>query len=212
MKILVKIVLALVALGVVGILFVRSVRSTGAEPFAIPRAHVAGWTLNVSPDGDPLGSFIEMTPRPELMPPISRALFSRMGESLHYPRASMPLVMANEFGSAIQGIMTPDALLTLAREAGLESATIQPRCMARRRESALGVVRGVFFLVFDLPEFTRFREQVAQRLQAAGANASLFNPSAMSPVVIAAGLDGNFTPWLPLRVAETDCFAPVVIE
>ncbi len=211
MKTLLKLMVALLAVAVLGILFVRSVRSTGAEPFTIPRAHLAGWTLALSPAGDPLGSLIAMTPRPEMLPPLSRELFSRMGESLHYPQAAMPLVLRAEFDRAIAGVIMPEAILGLARQAGLESATILPRCMARRSDSAPGVLRGVFFLVFDLPQFGQFRELVAESLRGAG-GASLFDPAALSPVVIAADLDGSAARWLPLRVAESDCFAPIVVE
>jgi hypothetical protein len=211
MKTLLKVAVGLVAISVLGFLFVRSVRSTGAAPFTIPRAHLTGWTLSLSPANDPLGALISMTPRPELIPPLSRELFSRMGESLHYPTAGMPLVLRSEF-DVMQGVITPDAALDLARKAGLESAAFQPRCMARRRESAPGVLRGVYFLVFDLPQFTEFRQQLAQRLQAGGGSASLFDPSALSPVVMAADLDGEFARWMPLRVVEADCFAPIVVE
>jgi hypothetical protein len=212
MKILLKVTLALVAIGVLGFLFVRSVRSTGAEPFSIPRAHLAGWTLRLAPAADPLGALISLTPRPELLPPLSRELFSRMGESLHYPPGAMPVVLRSEFDRAMQGVLTPEAMLDLARNADLESATFQARCMARRRESAPGIVRGVYFLVFDLPQFAQFREQIAQRIQAAGGNSSMFDPAALSPVVIAADLDGNTAHWMPLRAAETDCFAPISVE
>jgi hypothetical protein len=210
MKTLLKILLALAAVGVLGVLFVRSVRSTGAEPFTIPRAHLAGWTLSLSPPNDPLGSLLSITPMPDLMPPLSRALFSRMGESLHYPPPAMPVVLRGEFDRAIAGVMTPEALLELAKEVGLGAAVFQPRCMARRRDSAPGVVRGIFFLVFDLPQFGHFREQVAERLR--GSGHSLFDPAALSPIVIAADLDGSTARWLPLRVAHTDCFAPIVVE
>lgn len=212
MKTLLKVTFALVAIGVLGWLFVRSARSTSAEPFTVPRAHLGGWTLSLAPAGDPLGALISLTPRPELLPPLSRELFSRMGESLHYPPGAMPLVLRSEFDRAIQGVMTPDALLDLARNAGLESVTFQARCMARRRESSPGVIRGVYFLVFDLPQFAQFREQLAQRIQATGGSSALFDPAALSPVVIAADLDGNTAHWMPLRVVETDCFAPITVE
>ncbi len=211
LKTLLKVMVALVALAALGLLFVRSVRSTSAEPFSIPRAHLAGWTLGLAPSGDQLGAFLTLTPNKQLMPPLSRELFSRMGESLHYPGAAMPVVLRVEFDRAIAGRVTPDELLDLARQAGLESATIQPQCMARRRESAPGVIRGVYFLVFDVPQFGRFREQVAARIRAGGAN-SLFDSAALSPVVVAANLDGDTARWLPLRAAESDCFAPVVVE
>jgi len=35
----------------------------------------------------------------------------------------------------------------------------------------------------------------------------------LSPMLIAADLDGRFSSWLPLRAdPATDCFAPVVVE
>jgi len=147
------------------------------------------------------------------MRPLASDLFTRMGESLHYPPAAMPVVLRREFQRAMAGVLTPEALLDAARAAGLESATFQPRCMARRRISAPGVLKGVYFLLFDLPQFTRFREQIAQRVAAAGRDASLFDPAALSPVLIAADLDESFSGWLPLRAnPEADCFAPVVVE
>ena len=213
MKTLLKVLMALAAAAVLAVLFVRSARNTGAQPFTIARQHLTGWTLTIPPDADPLGSALSITPKAELMPPLSRDLFARMAESLHYPPPAVPVVLRSEFQRAMAGVLTPEWLLATAREAGLESATFEPRCMARRRISAPGVVRSVYFLLFDLPPFTRFREQVAQRLRAAGGDAPLFVPGALSPVLITADLDGNFRSWLPLRAdPEADCFAPIVVE
>ena len=213
MKTLLKVMIALVAAAVLAVLFVRSARSTVAQPFTIARQHLAGWTLTLAPDADPLGSSLSIVPNAALMRPLASDLFTRMGESLHYPPAAMPVVLRREFQRAMAGVLTPEALLDAARAAGLESATFQPRCMARRRISAPGVLKGVYFLLFDLPQFTRFREQIAQRVRAAGRDASLFDPAALSPVLIAADLDESFSGWLPLRAnPEADCFAPVVVE
>ena len=212
MKTLLKVIIALVAVGVLAVLFVRSARSVRAAPFTIARQDLTGWILTVAPV-DQLDSLLSITPREGLMPPLSRELFDRLGESLHYPPAAMPIVLRSEFQRAMAGALTPETLLEAARDAGLESATFQPRCMARRRTSTPGLVRGVYFLLFDLPVFTQFREQVAQRLKAAGADPSLFDPAALSPVLIAADLDGSFSRWLPLRAdPEADCFAPIVVE
>jgi hypothetical protein len=213
MKVLVKVAVALVVAGVLAVLFLRSARSTGALPFTVARQHLAGWTLVVPSDADPLGSVLSMVPKSELAAPLGRELFARVGESLHYPPPALPLVLRSEFDRAIAGGLTKDALLGVARDSGLESVTLQPRCMARRRSSTPGAVRAVYFLLFDQPEFTRFREQVAQRLRAAGRDAALFDPAALSPVVLTADLDGRFGGWLPLRAdPEVDCFAPVVVE
>ena len=213
MKTLLKVMIAVVAVAGLGVWFVRSALNTDAEPFTVSRQHLAGWTLTVAPDGDPLGSAISIVPGPELMRPLARDLFARMGESLHDPPAAMPVVLRSEFERAIAGVLTPEALLDVVREAGLEQAAFEPRCMARQRVSAPGVVRAVYFLLFDLPQFTQAREHVAQRLRAAGRDDSLFEPTALSPVVIAADLDGRFSSWLPLRAdAAADCFAPIVAE
>lgn len=213
MKALVKVAVALVAVAVLAALFLRSARSTGARPFTVARQHLTGWTLALPPDADPLGAVLSMVPKSELVPPLGRELFARVGESLHYPPPALPLVLRSEFDRAIAGSLTKEALLDAARDAGLESVTLQPRCMARRRSSTPGDVRAVYFLLFDLPELIRFREQVAQRLRAAGRNAALFDPAAVSPVVITADLDGRFGGWLPLRAdPEADCFAPVVVD
>ena len=213
MKTLLKVTVGLVAAGVLVVLFVRSAQTTRAEPFTIARQDLAGWTLTLARNGDSLDALLSITPNAALMPPLSRELFARMGETLHYPPATIPVVLRSEYERAMAGVLVPQALLDAAREAGLESAVFQPRCMARRRDSAPGVVRGVYFVLFDLPVFTQFREQVAQQLRAAGGDSSLFDPAALSPVLIAADLDGNFSRWLPLRAdPEVDCFAPVVVE
>jgi hypothetical protein len=45
MKILLKVAIALVAVGVFAMLIVRSAQSTRAEPFRIERQDLTGWTL-----------------------------------------------------------------------------------------------------------------------------------------------------------------------
>jgi hypothetical protein len=213
MKILVKVTVALVGVSVLAVLIVRSARSSRSEPFTIARQDITGWSLVLPPDDDRLGSLLAITPKATAMSPLSRDLFARTGESLHYPPAAMPLVLHGEFQRAMAGRLTPEALLKIAQDAGLEAAVFQPRCMAHRRISAPGLVRGVYFLLFELPAFAHFREQVAQRLRAEGGDPSLFDPLALSPILLAASLDGNFSAWLPLRAdPQVDCFAPMVIE
>jgi len=213
MKTLVKVLIAAAVLGVLGVLFVRSLESSRTQPFTVARRDLSGWTLALASEVDQLGSVLSITPPAGLTPPLSRELFARMGESLHYPPAAMPVVLRSEFQQAMAGALVPQDLLEAARDAGLESTVFQPRCMAGRRESAPGVVRGVYFLLFDLPVFTQFRERLAERLRAAGRDPSLFDPTALSPVLIAADLDGSFSRWLPLRAdPEVDCIAPVVVK
>ncbi|MBM3778716.1 MAG: hypothetical protein FJW23_10845 [Acidimicrobiia bacterium] len=212
MKTLLKIVAGLAALGVLGVLFVRSAQSSRSEPFTVAAEDLTGWTLTLAPNAD-VDALLSLTPPPTLMPPLADALFARMGESLRYPPASLPLVLRSEFDQALGPAFTPEALLELARNLGLESATFRPTCMAQRRMSAPGVIRGIYFLVFDVPPFASFREQVAQRLRAGGGDGARFDPAALSPVILAAGLDGGFRQWMPLAAnTDEDCFAPVAVE
>jgi hypothetical protein len=125
----------------------------------------------------------------------------------------MPLVLQSEVDSRAPGALAPEALLAVAREAGLESATFEPRCMAQRRVSQPGVTRQVYFVLFEWPALNEFRRQVWRRMREAGASASAFDPAALSPVLIVGASDAAFSRWLPLRAdADKDCFAPIAVQ
>ena len=124
----------------------------------------------------------------------------------------MPLVLKSEFDEAVFGTIAPEALLALARASGLESATLEPRCMAHRRVSQPGMTRQVFFVRFESPAFDTFRRQVSRQLRDAGTPASAFDPAGLSPVVIIAASDAAFFRWLPLGPAADDCLAPIAVH
>ena len=210
---LIKAAVGLVALGVVGVLFVRSARSVRAEPFKVSRDHVTRWTLAIEPPSSPSGVLLGLQPQRELAAALFNQVFSRTGESLNGPiPPAIPLILQSEFDARPAGTLGPEALLALARAAGFESATVEPRCMADRRVSAPGITRQVYFVLFDLPAFDGFRRQVSQRLRDAG-HTPAFEPAAQSPVLIVAASDAAFSRWLPLRAdADKDCFAPILLE
>ena len=211
---LLKVVVGVAALCVLAVLFVRSAQSSRETPFTVEQGSLAGWTLVVRPDADALGSWLALSPPPSLAAPLGREIFRRVGESVNYPSPPLvPLLLQTEFDRAFAGAVTPDDIVSLARSAGLESAAFTPRCMGRRRVSEPGATRGVYFLLFDAPAFTRFRQELLERLGAARGNASLFDPAALSPVLIVAALDGNFGRWMPLRAdPDVDCLAPVEVQ
>jgi hypothetical protein len=210
---LIKAAVGLVALAVVGVLFVRSARSVRAEPFKVPRDRLTRWTLAIEPRSSPSGVLLELRPQRELAATLFNEVFARSGESLSGPvPAAMPLILQSELDGRTAGALSPEALLALARAAGFESAPLEPRCMAHRRVSAPGVVRQVYFVLFDLPAFDDFRRQVSQRLRDAGGGSS-FDPAAQSAALIVAASDAAFSRWLPLRAdADRECFAPIVLE
>ena len=210
---LIRVIVGLTAVGLLGVLFVRSAQDARETPFVVARGNLAPWSLVLGPDRDGLGSWLALRPPQPLAPALGREIFARGGESVRYPNpASLPLLLRGEFDRALAGVLTPDAIMDLAREAGLESAAFEPRCMARRRISEPGATRGIHFVLFDAPAFDQFRQQVAETLGRAGGNVSLFDPAALSPVLIVAGVDGNFSRWLPLRAdPDADCLAPIEV-
>jgi hypothetical protein len=211
---LIKAVVVVAALGVLGVFFVRSARTVLAEPYEIPRDHLATWTLAIEPSSSGSGVVLALRPQRELAAVLFKQVFSRTGESLSSPvPAAMPLVLQSELERGLAGSFTAEKLLAVAQAAGLESATIAPKCLAHRRVSAPGIVRQVYFARFDAPAFDEFRRQVARQLRDAGGTASAFDPAALSPVVIVAASDAAFGRWLPLRAgSEDDCLAPIAVK
>lgn len=209
----IKISAAVAALGVLGVLIVRSAQSTRAQPYEVEKNHLAPWTLAVDPTPGQSGALLVLRPHADLATGLFNQVFRRSGESLRGPRpAAMPLVLEGELDSAATAMLTPDALLALARASGLESAPLEPSCLAHQRVSQPGLTRQVYFLRFTSPAFDEFRRQVAQRLSALG-SATPFDPAALSPIVIIAGSDGAFKTWLPLQPgAVDDCVAPITVR
>ena len=128
-----------------------------------------------------------------------RQVFSRTMESLNAPAApAVPVVLRGEFDRVVRDQFTQEALLAAARGAGLETAGITPRCLVHRRVSEPGGTRQVFFVFFDAPSVSQFRQQLG------------LDPAALAPVLFIAGAGADFNSWLPQRVnAEADCLAPV---
>ena len=209
-----RVVVGVVALGALAVLFLRSAQSAREAPFVVDRTSVTPWTLVLEPKPDSVGSWLALRPPPQLAPPLGRQIFARSGESVRYPNPPvLPLLLRSELDRALAGTLPPDAVMNLARAAALESATFEPRCMGHRRVSEPGETRGVYFILFDAPAFVQFRQQVSEALRDAGGNASLFDPAALSPVVLVAAIDDDFGRWMPLRAdPEADCLAPIEIQ
>jgi hypothetical protein len=212
-RILVKLAVGTAILALLAVLFLRSVSSTRAEPFAVGRATLTGWTLESQPGADPLGSWLALRPPDQLAAALGRDIFRRGGESVNYPNpAVVPLLLQSEYDRAFAGRVPPEQIVSLARAAGLESTTWTPRCMGYRRVSEPGTTRGVYFLLLDAAPFDDFRQRLLALRQSAGGDQPLFDPPALSPVLIVAALDGNFGRWMPLRAEpESDCMAQIEV-
>ena len=211
-RVLIKLVIILVVLGGLGYLFVRSAQNVRSEPYEVARARLSGWTLAIDTTPDASGVLLGLQPDKQTAAMLFSQVFSRSGETLSGPvPAAIPLVLQREFTPGQAGTLTPEALLTLAQVAGLRSSAFEPRCMAHRRISEPGILRQVYFVRIDWPAFAAFRQQVAQQMRSAGGSG--LDPAALSPLMIIAANDTEFSRWLPLSAESADdCLAPMAVK
>jgi hypothetical protein len=209
---LVKLLGAVAVLGALGYFFVQSVKTTRSEPYGVPRGRLQNWTLALEKPVAPADPVLSLRAPAELGAGLFRQIFERHAESLNSPAVpSMPLVLHEEYVRAFAGHAAPDALFAAAKAVGLATVTLQPRCLAYRRVSAPGVTRQLYFLLFDSPQFTRFRRDIGKLAVSAGAG-DVFDPDALSPVVVIAANDTSYSQWFPLKAVDSDCVAPVAAE
>jgi hypothetical protein len=206
-RLVVKLLIAFGVLAAFGYLFLRSLESTRSEPYIVDAAHAMGWTLTLEPSRGANSPLLTLVTGKALVTELFNPLFRRSMESMTTPQhAAIPVVLHGEFDRALQGRLTPDALLAAAREAGLESARIDLRCMAHRRVSQPGETRQVYFVIVDAPAVGAFRDRLASTA------ADAFDAPALTPVMMVGASDARFDRWLPIRADDTECVAPVQIE
>lgn len=196
---LIKMSAGVVLLGLFAFLFVRSLHDTRTEPYTVPPQHLRTWSLALEPASNPNDPVLVLRPAAELASGLFKQIFARSMESLTTPTApALSVVLKSEFDHDVGDQMPEDALVAAARAAGVESAPT-PRCLVQRRVSVPGRTRQVYFVSFDAPAIVQFRRQLG------------LDSEALSPIVFVAGADADFNSWLPLRVSETDCLAPIDI-
>jgi hypothetical protein len=208
----IKIVVAVVLLAGLGFLFIRSLRNERSRPYTVAGAHMKNWKVVIEPASRPADAMIALRPPPEVVPALFSQVFSRAMESLRSPTESaMPLLLKGEFDRALNGHATLDMIAAAARAAGLESVDLRPRCLIHRYISEPGDIRQLFVVLFDVPEFTRWREQIAGMRPDGAASRAGYDPWALSPVLFIAASDAAFHRWLPFRAEpDADCLAPVI--
>jgi hypothetical protein len=198
---LIKVGLAILAVGVFAVLFMRSLEDTRSEAYTVERSQLQSWTLALEPASAPNDPLLVLRPSPELAAGLFKQIFARAMESLNSPTApSVPVVLRGEFDRVVGDQLTQEAMLAAAKAAGVESTPPAPRCLAHRRISEPGGVRQAYLVLFDAPAIAQFRRQIG------------LDSEALSPIMFVAGAGADFYSWLPLRVsADADCLAPVEI-
>jgi len=201
-----------VALGLIagmGVLFVRSARDARAKPYAVDRRTLNGWSVTIESGSSPKAPALLLRAPPDLSRDLFHQVFTRAMESLSSPGFDgIPLLLQAELEAAFAGRTNPEVLAAAAASAGLTPGPLQPRCLGYRRVSTPSGTRQLYFVLFDVPAFARFREQIATL-----GDGAKFAPAALSPALIIAGSDASYTSWLPIRAdPATDCVAPIEIR
>ena len=196
---LIKFLLAAVAIGIFAILFMRSVEDTRTAAYTVERAHLQSWTLALEAGAGADDPVLVLRPVPALAADLFKQIFSRAMESLNAPAApSIPVVLRGEFDRVVGDQMTQEAMLASAKAAGVERSAPLPRCLVHRRISEPGGVRQAYLVFFDAPAIARFRQQIG------------LDAEAQSPIMFVAGAGPDFNSGLPQRVDPgIDCLAPV---
>jgi hypothetical protein len=210
-KTAIKIGVALVALAGLALLFMRSVSSSRSEAYAVPAEHLRNWTLALEDAAGPREPMLVLRTSEDLVNGLFNQVFKRAMESMNPPGAAgIPLLLQEEYQRAFAGRVTKDALLAAARAAGLDRIAPRPRCLAHRRISDSRANEQLYFVIFDLPEYARFRQHVAMLLD--GPSRATFDPDAQSPILFVAAAESTFQRWLPLRAdPQADCVAPIEV-
>jgi hypothetical protein len=211
-KRLLQVAAAVVLAGGVAYLFVRTAQDTRSEPYTVNPDHLRGWTLALDAAPDTSGVVVALRPPQPLAPALFQQVFTRAMESLAAPASpAMPLILQQEFEQAFKGRVGAVVLLAAARDVGLEMTSLEPVCLAHRRESEPGATRQLYFAVFRAPAFQAFRSKARALLGEAGAASAGYNPLALSPLVIIGASDAGFRRWLPLPEGpQAYCVAPIV--
>jgi hypothetical protein len=148
-----------------------------------------------------------------LRPPVTLTVdmfdqtFKRSMESMGVTEiGGMPLVLQGELERAGPKRPSPEVLLKMAREAGLDTNPPVPRCMAHRRQPEPDARQQLYFTMWSSQPFEKFRAQLRERL------GETFDPDAITPVLFVGLVESSLPRWLPVRASEKDCVAPIQIS
>ena len=205
-----KLGVGVVAIVVLPWLFLTSLQDTIAEPYELNGATLSGWTLVQSDPARRSLAVLGLRPPAMLVPNLFGQLFDRTMASMTSPAEPvLPIVLRSEFQSGLGAALSPDEMLQVARDAGLDQTRLDPVCMGVKRASFAGRSRELYFVLFDAPEVSAFREHLmalAQDPSGAGAPGS----ATFDLVLPVGGSDSAFTSWFPMTVnREVDCQAPL---
>ncbi len=209
-----KTLFGLVVLGLLSVLFLRTLRDTVTAPYLMRPEHLTGWQVVLDPPLGPGGPLLLLTPPRELPMELFQQVFDRTMESMNAPPSyGVTLLLRSEYQRDLAPFIAAAELEALAHEVGLANAAVEPRCLAVRRGRTAAEPRGTYFVLFELPALRAFRERVAQLLAERGGDAAAFDRAGPAPALYLAATDGGFRAWpVAGAAAEEQCVAPLEVD
>jgi hypothetical protein len=206
---IVKVIVALAVIFAVGVTFWRTVVSARSAPYTLSPATQRPWriTMAATPPTEVTSPVLLLVPPTDLSRELFDQVFKRSMESMRAPEMmGMPLVLAGELQLSGGAGVPPEALVEMARAAGLEQSAPAPRCMGHRRAPE-DSRQQAHFALFDSAAFATFRWNLATRL------GSKFDAGAVAPVLWVGLVESSLPRWLSSAPpdAQKDCVAPIAI-
>jgi len=199
-NVLVKVGIGLLAIVVLGWLFMRTLQDTRSTPYTARAADMRGWTLIVADDPQ-AGALAGLQPPQAFTADLFKQIFSRHMESLTSPAEPLvPIVTRIEAAAGYQ-----ITVVEAARAAGIESASFVPQCVAVRRTDPPASF-DYYFVIFEPGPFHAAR-------RAAGNGTAAFDATALIPTLVIATSDPAARAILPFEADPArDCLAPVTLQ
>lgn len=165
--------------------------------YRIEAADLSGWKLVTGePDGPAL---VALQPPKNLVSDLFRQATEHSKPALVAPpQALVPLVLRDEYSDSLQGVLSTEDIMDLARDAGVETARFEPVCIIERQTGSAAR----FIALFDSPSFERFRLQLSP-LFPEHAGAAPFDPNALRPMLTIAATDAAAARSWPSGVEPT---------
>ena len=206
----IKLLVGVAALGVIGWLFIASLGRTNRSPYHIDAAALSSWTL-IAGDGSEPG-VVSLQAPPAIAGDLFKQVFQRTMQSLTAPpRPAIPLVLQGEYADSLQGVMSVDNIMQIARAAGVHEARFDPVCVGVFRRTESGRTHELHVALLSSATFDEFRQRLAPAFPEHAGTAP-FNPSAVRPLLPIASTDRSVASWWPLDMTADDCEAPIEAE
>lgn len=206
-----KFVIATAALLLAALCWLLVIVIRDRRPYSVAQTALSGWKIVVGPPGGT--AVVAMQPPGELSTNLFRQVASRRKELLVAAEQPLvPLVVQDEYADSLQGVLSVDDIIEVARGAGLDAARFDPVCLAERRESRNGRVEELLYVMFEAPAFADFRQQLTP-LFPEHAGSVAFEPGALHLMMPLATTDRELARQSAATIQrQAECVARISLE